>query len=126
MNHTNRFVCTGRLTRDPQTKFTSTDKQVTEFGIAINRKWGGKEETTFLECETWGNTAKYVADYCGKGREVALEGRLKLESWDKDGERRSRLKVVAESIRGLGGGKSEAPQTSQPDQDYGSDDEAPF
>jgi single-strand DNA-binding protein len=79
-----------------------------------------REETTFVDCEAWGRTAEVMNQYLSKGSPVFLEGRLKLDQWqDKDGQNRSKLKVVIENFQfiggreggaGGGGGSSGAPQ----------------
>ena len=95
----------GNLTRDPQLKQTPNNMSVAEIGLACNRKFKGKdgemrEETTFVDCEAWGRTAETMAKYLSKGRPVFVEGRLKLDQWqDKDGNNRSKLRVVIESFQ---------------------------
>jgi single-strand DNA-binding protein len=101
------IVCLGgHLTRDPEIKVVG-QHTVANFSLAINRSFKGndgqkKEEVTFVDCEAWGRTAELVTQYCPKGAAVFVEGRLKLENWqDKDGHKRSRIKVVAESVQFL-------------------------
>lgn len=101
----NSVIIAGNLTRDPQVRFLSNEKVVVDFGIAINRKFksGGesREETTFVDVEAWGRTAELVGQYLTKGRGCLVQGRLKLDSWeDKEtGQKRSKLKVVADSVQ---------------------------
>jgi single-strand DNA-binding protein len=110
----NHVVVAGRLTRDPQVKVLASDKAVAEFGLAINRRWKGadgeyKEESTFLEVEAWARTAELVGQYLAKGSPVYVEGRLRLDNWqDKDGHRRTRVKIVAETVQFLAGRKDGA------------------
>lgn len=106
----NRVTMAGNLTRDPEVKFLPNDKAVAQFGIAINRKFKGpdgsaKEETTFVDVEAWGRTAELVGQYLTKGAPCFLDGRLRLDSWEdkKTGEKRSKIKVVADSVQFLGG-----------------------
>ena len=80
-------------------------QQVAKIGLALNRSFttqsGEKrEEVTFVDCEAWGKTAEVMAKYLSKGRQVVVEGRLKLDQWDdKDtGKKQSKLKVVVESF----------------------------
>ena len=124
----NRVMLAGNLTRDPQVKFFANERAVANFGIAVNRKFKGQdgqmvEEVTFVDVEAWGRTAELVGQYLTKGRGCFIEGRLKLDQWDdKDGQKRSKLKVVADSVQftdskpGTAGG---APGGSTP---RGSDD----
>lgn len=106
----NRVLLGGNLTRDPQVRFLPSEQAVANFGLAINRRFKGsdgqmKEEVTFIDVEAWGRTAELVGQYLTKGRACFVEGRLKLDSWDdKDGQKRSKLKVVADSVQFLDSG----------------------
>ncbi len=101
----NQVSLAGRLTRDPQVKALANDKVVADFGVAINRRWKGadgevKEEATFLDIEAWGRTAELVGQYLAKGSPVYIDGRIRVDQWqDKDGSRRSKMKIVAESVQ---------------------------
>jgi len=142
----NRVTLAGNLTRDPDVKFLPNDKAVAGFGLAINRKFKGpdgsaKEETTFVDVEAWGRTAELVGQYLTKGQPCFIEGRLRLDSWDdkKTGEKRSKLKVVADSVQFLGvrkehdqHGADAAPAPARPQVPTGgggggsADDQPPF
>jgi len=104
----NTVIIAGHLTRDPQLKSLANDRTVAEFGLAINRRHKGadgefKEESTFVEIEAWGRTAEVIGQYLTKGSPCYIEGRLKFESWqDKEGQKRSKLKVVAEKVQFIG------------------------
>jgi len=101
----------GNLTRDPQVRFFANERAVADFGLAINRRWRGsdgeqKEEVTFVDVECWGRTAELVGQYLTKGRNVFIEGALKLDQWeDKDGNRRSRMRVNAQRVDFIGTGQ---------------------
>jgi single-strand DNA-binding protein len=106
----NKVIIAGNLTRDPETRVTPKGTAICQFGLAVNRKWkndGGEmqEEVTFIDCEAWGKTAELVQKYLTKGRGVLVDGRLKLDQWDDktSGQKRSKLKVVAEIVQFLGG-----------------------
>lgn len=112
MANINRVFLAGNLTRDPQVRFLANEKAVAEFGLAINRKFKAgdgslKEETTFVDIEVWGRTAELCSQYLTKGRGCFVEGRLKLDTWEdkKDGSKRSKLRVVADNVQFLDGGK---------------------
>ncbi|NRA40531.1 MAG: single-stranded DNA-binding protein [Planctomycetes bacterium] len=98
----------GNLTRDPQVRFFANEKAVADFGLAINRRYRGgdgemKEETTFIDVETWGRQAELVGQYLTKGRNCFVEGSLKLDQWeDKSGNKRSKIKVTAQRVHFLG------------------------
>lgn len=101
----NKVLLMGNLTRDVELKFTPSNQQVANFGLAVNRRFKTKdgeqrEETTFVDCEAWGRTAEVMNQYLGKGKPVFIEGRLKLEQWqDKEGNNRSKLRVVVENFQ---------------------------
>ncbi len=101
----NQVSLAGRLTRDPQVKALANDKVVADFGVAINRRWKSadgevKEEATFLDIEAWGRTAELVGQYLAKGSPVYIDGRIRVDQWqDKDGSRRSKMKIIAESVQ---------------------------
>jgi single-strand DNA-binding protein len=109
-----RAYIVGRITRDIESK-QAGDSVVAKFGLAVNRK--GKDSNgqpadvaDFFDCEAWGKTAEFLVKYLGKGRLVLADGTLRQESWtDKDGGKRSKIKVVADRIMPLDSGKSEDP-----------------
>ena len=116
MANLNKVMLIGRLTRDPETRHTAGGNSVTNFGLAINRSYRKKdsdelvEETTFVDVEAWGKTGETFARYMKKGSQAYVEGRLKLDSWEKDGQKRSKLLIVMEEFQFLdsrnGGGGS--------------------
>jgi single-strand DNA-binding protein len=103
----NTVLLAGHLTRDPEVKVLAKERTVAAFSIAINRRYKGsdgefKEESTFVDCEAWGRTAELVGQYLAKGSGCYVEGRLKLDTWqDKEGAKKSRLKVVVDSVQFL-------------------------
>jgi single-strand DNA-binding protein len=107
----NKVIIAGNLTRDPEVRFLTNERAVANFGLACNRRYRSgdgeqKEETTFVDVECWGRTAELVGQYLTKGRGCLVDGRLKLDTWEnQQGERRSKLKVVAENVQFMGGGE---------------------
>ena len=110
----NRVILMGNLTRDPEIRYLPSGSAVADFGMAINRKYRTKdgqegEETCFVDVSAWGRQGEVVAQYVSKGSPLFVEGRLKLDQWEKDGQKRSKLTVVAERVqlmsspRGRGG-----------------------
>lgn len=102
----NKVILAGNLTRDPELKPIGNDKSVTRFGLAINRRYKKGDETceevTFIDCEAWNKTGELLCQHCAKGSSVLVEGRMALDQWeDKDGQKRSKLKVVADGIQFL-------------------------
>ena len=106
----NKVILVGNLTRDPQVKYTTGGTAVTEIGLAVSRQWTDKqsntrkEETTFVDITLWGRTAEIAGEYLSKGKQVLIEGRLQLDTWDdrESGQKRSKLKVVGENMTMLG------------------------
>jgi len=108
MSSLNKVILLGNLTRDPEIRETPNGSQVAECGMALNRKFKNAsgeliEEVTYVDVTFWGNQAKLVRDYCHKGKQIAIEGRLKLDQWEsKEGEKRSKLRVIAENLHFTG------------------------
>ena len=115
MANLNRVFLMGNLTRDPELRYLPSNTAVANIGVAVNRRWRNQqgeqqEETTFVDCESFGRQAEVINQYLRKGRPIFIEGRLKLDQWqDKEGNNRSRMKVIVERFefidsRGEGGG----------------------
>lgn len=108
----NRVILVGNLTRDVEVKFLESGTAVCELGMAVNdRVKRGNEwvdEATFVDVTLWGRTAEVAGEYCVKGQSVLIEGRLKLDSWEKDGKKYSKLRVVGEKLQMLGGKRGES------------------
>ena len=106
----NKVILMGNLTRDPEVRYTPKGSAVADIGLAVNRVYSTdngekREETTFVDVTLWGRTAEIAGEYLKKGRPVLIEGRLQLDSWDdkQSGQKRSKLKVIGESMQLLGG-----------------------
>lgn len=114
----NRVILLGNITRDIEVKYLPSGMAVAEIGLAVNdrrKNQNGEwvEETTFVDVTLWGRTAEIAGEYLGKGSPVLIEGRLKLDQWETDGQKRSKLRVVGERMqmlgqRGGGGGRGQA------------------
>jgi single-strand DNA-binding protein len=102
----NRVILVGNLTRDPELRYIPSGTAVSEIGLAVNDrvKKGDQwvDETTFVDVTLWGRTAEVANEYLSKGSNILIEGRLKLDSWEKDGQKRSKLRVVADKMQMLG------------------------
>ncbi len=103
----NRVVLMGNLTRDPELRYIPSGTAVSEIGLAVNDRvkkndqW--VDEVTFVDVTLWGRTAEVANEYLSKGASILIEGRLKLDTWEKDGQKRSKLRVVAEKMQMVGG-----------------------
>ncbi len=142
----NKVLLIGNLTRDPELRYIQSGTAVLDLGLAVNRRvkksdgtWG--EEAAFIDVTVWGKQAENCAEYLSKGRPVFVEGRLQFDQWEdkKTGDKRSKLKVTAESVQflggrgggGGGGGKGSRPASSAkpdqaPEEPELSDDDIPF
>jgi single-strand DNA-binding protein len=110
MANLNKVLLLGNVTRDPEVRYTPKGSAVCDLGIAVNRGYttdsGEKrEEVTFVDVTLWGRTAEVASEYLKKGRPVFIEGRLQMDTWDdkQTGQKRTRLRVVAENMQLLGG-----------------------
>lgn len=108
MANLNKVFLIGRLTRDPELRYTPNGSAVTELGVAVNRFYTTKdgdrrEDTTFLDVTVWNRQAENCCQYLKKGRPVHIEGYLKLDSWEDkaSGEKRSKVKIEAENVQFL-------------------------
>lgn len=106
----NRVMLLGNLTRDPQLKFLPSQTQVVEFGLATSRKFRtaqgeDREDVCFVECAAFGRQAEVINQYCQKGKQIFIEGRLKFDTWEdkQGGGKRNKLSVVVENFTLLGG-----------------------
>ncbi len=122
----NRVILVGNLTRDIELRYTPGGTAVTEVGLAVNdrrKSQSGEwvEETTFVDVTLWGRTAEVASEYLSKGSPLLVEGRLKLDTWETDGQKRSKLRVVGERMqmlgnRGGGGGGGGRPSRGEFDE----------
>lgn len=109
MNH---WVGIGRLTRDPNVKYTQSGKACAKFTLAIDRRKSGddKQQADFIQCVAWEKTAEVISQYTAKGRKIAVEGRIQTRSYDaNDGTKRYVTEVVVQSMEfcdSKGGGAS--------------------
>ena len=103
----NKVILVGNLTRDVDLKYTGGGTPVTEIGLAVNdrvkknNEW--VDETTFVDVTLWGRTAEIAGEYLSKGSPVLIEGRLKLDQCESEGQKRSKLRVTCERMQMLGG-----------------------
>lgn len=151
MANLNKVMLIGNLTRDPELRHTPKGSAVADLGLAVNRKvqdgnGGWKDETTFVDVTVWGSSAENAQKYLTKGRGVFIEGRLQMDVWDDKatGQKRSKLKVVADNLQflpdGKGGparqfsesqsggydGESRQGGSAAPADDYQEEDDIPF
>lgn len=130
----NRVFLMGNLTRDPELRYTPAGQTVATLGLAVNSKYKSgdewKDDVLFVDITVWGRSAENCAEYLSKGSPVMIEGRLKFRSWeDKEGQKRSKIDVTANSVQFLSSGKGGGAgggEPSQSDAPPPSDDDVPF
>ena len=104
----NHVVLVGRLTRNAELKYTNSGAAVSKFGIAINQRrkkddqW--VDEVNFFDVVLWGKSAESINQYLVKGKQVGIEGQLRQDRWEQDGQSRSKVEIVASNVQLLGGG----------------------
>ncbi len=109
----NRVILVGNLTRDVELRYTPGGTAVTDIGLAVNERvkkndeW--VDEVNFFDVTLWGRTAEVVSEYLSKGSPILIEGRLKYDTWEQDGQKRSKVKIVGERMQMLGGRGGGAP-----------------
>lgn len=148
----NKVILLGNLTRDPEVRYTPKGSAVCDLGLAVNRVYtlenGEKrEEVTYVDVTLWSRLAEIAGEYLKKGRPVFIEGRLQLDTWDdkQSGQKRSKLRVIGETMQLLGsrpsggapadaeaedrqsrGGKPSAPPPKEAASAEPNEDEIPF
>jgi single-strand DNA-binding protein len=98
----------GNLTRDPELRSIPSGQQVCSFSLALNRSYKGadgnwQEATDYIDVVAWGPLGERVAQYLSKGRPCLVNGRLQSRSWEQEGQKRSKVEVVAQDVTFLGG-----------------------
>lgn len=104
----NQVILMGNLTRDPELRAIPSGQQVCSFSLALNRSYKGsdgnwQEATDYIDVVAWGPLGERVAQYLSKGRPCLVNGRLQSRSWEQDGQKRSKVEVVAQDVTFLGG-----------------------
>ena len=114
----NRVSISGNLTRDPELRVTPSGMQVLGFGVAVNDRrknnqtgeW--EDYPNFVDCTMFGTRAEAVGRYISKGSKVAIEGKLRYSSWERDGQRRSKLEVIVDDIESMNARPASSPSAS--------------
>ncbi len=119
----NHVVLVGRLTRDAELRYTNSGSAVANISLAINTRrrrddqW--VDEAHFFDCVVWGKTAESLSPYLTKGKQIGIEGELRQNRWEQDGQRRSKVEIFTRNIQLLGGrgdamGRGPAPSGGAP------------
>ena len=130
----NTVSLTGRLVRDMEVSYTSSGYAVGKFSVAVNRSvkkdgaW--KEEASFFDITLFGKQAESLSQYMLKGKQVALDGELVQNTWEKDGVKRSSVSIIANNIKLMSSNQGTSHETSSAESlvrdAFGSDDDIPF
>jgi single-strand DNA-binding protein len=102
----NKLIIIGRLTKDPELRYTQSGTAVCSFAVANNRSYvsGGekKEQVSYFNCVAWAKAGEIIAEYCKKGQRIGIEGRLQQRSWDdQEGKRRHTVEIVVDNFQFL-------------------------
>jgi single-strand DNA-binding protein len=104
----NQVILMGNLTRDPELKAIPSGQSVCSFSLALNRSYKDqqsgewKEATDYVDVTAWGPLAERIAQYCQKGKQVLVNGRIQSRSWEQDGQKRTKVEVLAQDVTFLG------------------------
>jgi len=112
MKDINSVVVVGRLTRDAELKYTPTGTAILDLSVAVNRSVkrgdGWEDEVSFFDVVLFGKLAESIVQYCTKGQQIGIQGALRQERWEKDGATRTKVKIIADTVRLLGGKRNAA------------------
>ncbi|MEC4682940.1 MAG: single-stranded DNA-binding protein [Nitrospirota bacterium] len=116
----NRVVIMGNLTRDPELRVTAGGMNVGSFSLAVNdRLKDDKESVSYIDCVAFGKQADFAHEYLAKGMPILVEGRLRQNRWEQEGQKRSKIQVIIDSLTFVGpkkNGEDTAPETSLPEE----------
>lgn len=121
----NKVILLGNLTRDPQLRYLQNNMAVCDFGLAVNRRYKDrdgnlKDDVCFVDLAAWGKGGETINQYCRKGSQLLVEGRLKLDQWTgQDGQKRSKLTVVVENFQFVGRREDSGPPGAAPQAAHG-------
>ena len=124
----NKVILKGRLTATQELQKTATDIYVTDFSVAVNRRFN-KEQTDFINCQAWRQTAEFITKYFTKGQEILVIGELHIDKWDKDGETRYTTRIVVDEVDFCGskeGNKQQSNVKPKEDDFMETQDDLPF
>lgn len=134
-NDLNRVILIGRLTKDPELRYTPAGTGVANFSLANNRSYstGGekKEDVSYFDCIAWSKLGEIINEHCKKGQKLAVDGRLQQRRWDdQDGKKQSKIEMVVENFQFLSGkGESDVGKVDKAfsgDDNPFNDEEIPF
>ena len=123
MNDLNKVILIGRLTRDAEMKYTNGGMPVSRFSLAVNRRkksgdnW--TDEANFFDIVLFGKSAESINRFLVKGKQVSVEGELRQDRWEQEGQKRSKIEIVAQNIQLLGGTGERSGSPKKESQSFG-------
>jgi single-strand DNA-binding protein len=105
MSDYNKTILVGNLVADAQLRYLSSGSSVLDFRLASTRGSKGKEQTLFIDCSLFGERGVKVAEFLTKGKKLLVDGVLRLEQWEKDGEKRSKISIMVDNVEFLSSGE---------------------
>ena len=115
----NKIFIKGRLTKSPELKHITDEMSVTKFSVAVDRKVkaGEEKKADFINCTAWNKQGEFIEKYFSKGQEIAIIGRLEVNNYEKDGERKTSVYVVVEEVEFVGSKKKEQKEDIESNED---------
>lgn len=98
MSDLNSITISGRLTRDPELRFTNNGDGILDFSIASSEKYKDSERTIFIDCAIFGKRAEKLSEFLSKGKQVAVTGKLRQDFWETDGQKRNKISLLVEEL----------------------------
>jgi single-strand DNA-binding protein len=128
----NKSILVGNIVRNPELRYTpGSNLAVARTAIAVNRRYKDKEEVMFIDLVFFGKLAETVESYATKGTPLLIEGRLSQNTWEQDGQKRSKHEIIVENFQLLGGRRDKSEDTPEgagfsAPADHAEDDDIPF
>lgn len=110
----NQVILMGRLTRDPELRTTPSGKSVCSFSLAVDKQFGQDDSADFFDITAWEKLGELVSQYLQKGRRCLVQGRLSYRTWEQDGQKRSKVEVIASDVTFLDGPSSDSSSAPAP------------
>ena len=122
----NKVILIGRLTKDPEIRYTQNNTPVCNFTLAVDRRFSKDKQADFINCQAWQKTAEFITKYFGKGNLLAIVGRIQTRTWeDNEGKKRYITEVIVDEVY-FAGSKTETDKVADTRPPDDEDDDLPF
>ena len=122
----NKVILIGRLTKDPEIRYTQNNTPVCSFTLAVDRRFSKDKQADFISCQAWQKTAEFISKYFQKGSMIAVVGRIQTRTWeDNEGKKRYITEVIVDEAYFTGSKSKTETDKATDSPDYG-DDDLPF